>query len=107
MHADGAGRVWVLTMAGLNRIDGTRFTAFTRAQGMPESEMGWLLEDDDGYFWIASRGMLRVSKADLNAVAEGRKRAVEPQQFGAADGIAATSCTLPPTAACWRSTRRV
>jgi ligand-binding sensor domain-containing protein len=91
MQTDSAGHVWALTLAGLNRIDGTHFTAFTRAQGMPDTELGWILEDDDGYFWIASRGMLRVSRADLDAVAEGRKRAVEPQRFGVADGIRAGS----------------
>ena len=53
--------------------------------------MGWIVEDDDGYFWIAGRGMLRVSRADLDAVAEGRKRAVEPRAFGVADGMRAGS----------------
>ncbi len=91
MYADAAGHVWVLTRSGLTRIAGTHFTPFTRAQGMPESEMGWLMEDADGYFWIVSRGMLRVSRADLDAVAEGRKRAVEPQRFGVGDGMRAGS----------------
>ncbi|MCX6626487.1 MAG: hypothetical protein NTW28_02485 [Candidatus Solibacter sp.] len=71
MHGDAAGRMWAMTTAGLNRIDGTRFTAYTRAQGMPELDMAYILEDDNGYFWIAGReGMLRVSRADLDAVAE-------------------------------------
>ena len=28
---------------------------FTPAQGMPETDLGWIVEDDDGYFWIAGR----------------------------------------------------
>jgi ligand-binding sensor domain-containing protein len=92
MHADGAGRLWAVTSSGLDRIDGTHFTAFTLAQGMPESELSGVVEDDDGYFWIAYRDvMLRVSRADLDAVAEGRKRAVEPQPIGAADGMRGSS----------------
>ena len=87
MHADAAGHLWALTMSGLNRIAGTHFTAFTQSQGMPETGLGWIVEDDDGYFWIAGRGMLRVSRADLDAVAEGRKRAVEPERFGKAAGM--------------------
>jgi streptogramin lyase len=124
MYADAAGRVWAVTNSGLNRIAGTHFTPFTQAQGMPESDLTWILEDDDGYLWIAGRdGMLRVSRADLDAVAEGRQRAVEPRRFGVADGMRGTSdfsfgsspsawkgrdnkLYLPPTAACWRSTRR-
>jgi signal transduction histidine kinase/CheY-like chemotaxis protein/ligand-binding sensor domain-containing protein len=92
MHADAAGRVWAQTNAGLNRIDGTHFTAFTPAQGMPDLEMAWVFEDGQGYFWMAGRdGMMRVSRADLDAVAEGRKRAVEPQRFGVADGMRGSS----------------
>jgi signal transduction histidine kinase/CheY-like chemotaxis protein len=92
MHADNAGHLWAQTYSGLNRIAGTHFTAFTSAQGMPELDMAWIFEDDKGYFWIAGRdGMLRVSRADLDAVAEGRKRAVEPQRFGAAAGMRGSS----------------
>jgi len=50
--------------------------------------MAWIFEDDKGYFWMAGRdGMLRVARADLDAVAEGRKRAVKPRRFGVADGM--------------------
>ncbi|MGA9627685.1 MAG: two-component regulator propeller domain-containing protein [Bryobacteraceae bacterium] len=91
MHADAAGHLWVLTMSGLNRIAGTHLTPFTQSQGIPETGLGWIVEDAAGYFWIAGRGLLRVSRADLDAVAEGRKRAVEPRSFGVADGMRAGS----------------
>jgi len=91
MHADAAGHLWALTMSGLNRIAGTHLTPFTQSQGMPETGLGWIVEDDAGYFWIASREMLRVARADLDAVAEGRTRAVEPRSFGVADGMRAGS----------------
>jgi len=105
MHIDAAGRVWAQTNSGLNRIDGTHFTAFTRAQGMPDLEMAWVFEDGQGYLWMAGRdGMLRVPRADLDAVAAGRKRAVEPQKFGVADGMRGSSefaLGISPTA--WQS----
>jgi signal transduction histidine kinase/CheY-like chemotaxis protein/ligand-binding sensor domain-containing protein len=88
IHVDSAGRIWVMTNCGLNRIDGTRFMPYTAAQGMPETEMTSVLEDDEGYFWITYRDvLLRVARADLDAVAEGRKRTVEPRPIGAADGM--------------------
>jgi signal transduction histidine kinase/CheY-like chemotaxis protein/ligand-binding sensor domain-containing protein len=88
MHVDAAGRVWAQTNSGLNRIDGTHFTAFTPAQGMPDLDMAWVFEDAEGYLWMAGRdGLMRVSRADLDAVADGRKRAVEPRRFGVADGM--------------------
>jgi signal transduction histidine kinase/CheY-like chemotaxis protein/ligand-binding sensor domain-containing protein len=87
MHADAGGHLWALTVSGLNRIAGTHFTAFTQSQGMPETGLGWIVEDDNGYFWIASRELLRVSRAELDAVAEGRQRAVEPEKFGKTAGM--------------------
>jgi signal transduction histidine kinase/CheY-like chemotaxis protein/ligand-binding sensor domain-containing protein len=103
MHADDAGHLWALTMSGLNRIAGTHLTPFTQSQGMPENGLGWMMEDDAGYFWIASRGLLRVSRADLDAVAEGRQRAVEPRRFGAADGMRAGSeFAFGVTPAAWK-----
>jgi signal transduction histidine kinase/ligand-binding sensor domain-containing protein/DNA-binding response OmpR family regulator len=87
MHADAAGHLWVVTVAGLNRIAGTHFTPYTASQGMPESGLASIVEDDDGYFWFPGREMLRVSRADLDAVAEGRKRAVDPEKFGKAAGM--------------------
>ena len=92
IYVDHAGHVWAATSAGLNRIAGTHFTPYTPAEGMPDSDMGWFLEDDDGFFWMVGRdGMLRVSRADLDAVAEGRQRAVQPQRFGVADGMRGSS----------------
>jgi signal transduction histidine kinase/ligand-binding sensor domain-containing protein/DNA-binding response OmpR family regulator len=87
MHADQAGHLWVVTVAGLNRIAGTQFTPYTPSQGMPESGLAAIVEDDDGNFWFPGREMLRVSRADLDAVADGRKRAVNPETFGRAAGM--------------------
>ena len=86
MQADEAGHVWALTLSGLNRIAGTHFTAFSQSQGVPELG-GCMVRDDDGYMWMVGRGMLRVPQADLDAVAEGRKRAVVPEAFGKAAGM--------------------
>jgi signal transduction histidine kinase/ligand-binding sensor domain-containing protein/DNA-binding response OmpR family regulator len=86
MHADNAGSLWAITDSGLNRIAGTHLTPYTQSEGIPEAG-GCILEDDDGYIWIAGRGLLRVSRADLDAVAEGRQRAVEPEMFGKGGGM--------------------
>jgi len=88
LWADNAGKVWVVTYSGLIRIDGTHMTRCTPAQGMPDSDLGSILEDDAGYFWITyTASLLRVSRADLDAVAEGRRRTVTPELFGPADGL--------------------
>jgi signal transduction histidine kinase/CheY-like chemotaxis protein/ligand-binding sensor domain-containing protein len=91
LHTDRDGHLWALTSIGLNRIDGTHLTAYTRDQGLGE-DMGWsLLEDDQGYFWIAGGEMQRVSRAELDAVAEGRIAAAHPEHFTMSDGMRAGS----------------
>jgi signal transduction histidine kinase/ligand-binding sensor domain-containing protein/CheY-like chemotaxis protein len=104
LHADAAGHMWAVTGSGLNRIDGTQFTPYTQAEGMPESDLTWMLEDDDGHFWFTYRnGLLRVSRADLDAVAEGRRRTVDPHLVGAADGMRGTSeFSLGSLPAAWK-----
>jgi len=104
IYGDARGSIWVTTRSGLNRIAGTRFTAYTTAQGLPELDLYWILEDNDGFFWIAGRpGLLRVSRADLDAVAEGRKRAVVPQRYGVADGMRGSSDFSPgSTPSAWK-----
>ncbi len=92
LHEDRAGWLWVTTSRGLARVAGGRVTAFRKSSGMPETDMNHLLEDDAGYFWITGRaGLLRVSRADLDAVANGRRPAVQVEQFGASDGILGSS----------------
>ena len=102
LYGDIDGHMWAVTNSGLNLIDGTRFTAFTQAQGMPERDLSKLLEDDEGYFWMTYRnGMLRIPRADLEALAGGRRRSVAPQPIGAADGMRGSSeysFTMAPAA---------
>jgi signal transduction histidine kinase len=47
-----------------------------------------ILEDDLGHFWIGcNRGIYRVRRADLNAVADGRASTVQCVVYGEADGM--------------------
>ena len=77
---------------GISRISGGKITAYTKASGLPESDVYQMLEDNSHNFWVSSRtGLLRVSRADLDDVAEGRKKTLEVDVFGAADGIQGSS----------------
>jgi signal transduction histidine kinase/ligand-binding sensor domain-containing protein/CheY-like chemotaxis protein len=92
LHEDGDRNLWVLTEGGLSRISGGKITAYTKASGLPETEVYQLLEDNFHNLWVSSRsGLLRVSRAELDAVAEGRKKTLQADVFGAADGIQGSS----------------
>jgi signal transduction histidine kinase/ligand-binding sensor domain-containing protein len=92
LYEDGERTLWILTEGGINRISGGKITAYTKANGLPESEVYQILEDNSHDFWVSSRnGLLRVSRADLDDVAQGRKKTLNVDVFGAADGIQGSS----------------
>jgi ligand-binding sensor domain-containing protein len=51
---DNDGYIWLATETGLSRFDGTHFTTFTRADGLPSNEILSLMTDQKGRMWIGS-----------------------------------------------------
>jgi signal transduction histidine kinase/CheY-like chemotaxis protein/ligand-binding sensor domain-containing protein len=92
LYEDGERTLWVLSQGGISRISRGKITAFTKASGLPESDVYQMLEDNAHNFWVSSRnGLLRVSRADLDDMAQGRKKTLDVDVFGAADGIQGSS----------------
>ena len=92
LYEDGERTLWVLSTGGISRMSGGKITAYTEANGLPESEVYQMLEDNAHNFWVSSRtGLLRVSRADLDDMAQGRKKTLDVDVFGAADGIQGSS----------------
>jgi ligand-binding sensor domain-containing protein/signal transduction histidine kinase len=88
-HEDGDGVLWIGTYdGGLYRLAHERLTRYTRKQGLHDNGVFQILEDDRGHLWMGSnRGISRVSRQELNELAEGRRRAVTPLVFGTKDGL--------------------
>src|SRR5262249_22458658 len=65
-----------------------RFFTFTTAHGLLDNLINHILEDDDGFLWFScNRGIFRIARAELNAVAAGKKSEVVCAVFGTADGM--------------------
>src|SRR5205085_8798172 len=61
---------------------------FTTQQGLFDNVVNDVLEDNHGNLWIScNRGIYRVSKAQLNAVADDTARTVEYVSYGVSDGM--------------------
>lgn len=91
---DGGRVYWIATNGGgLKRLSlkngryGDPFS-FTVDQGMTTNFIYQFLEDSHGNFWLMSdSGILRVSKSELNFLADGGLNEVNCTAFGIADGI--------------------
>ena len=73
---------------GLNRFKDGRFAAVRTGNGLGSDAISQIEDDGLGYLWMSSRaGILRVSKAELNACADGIQKQVKCLVYGLADGL--------------------
>jgi PAS domain S-box-containing protein len=93
LYQDARGVLWVGTSNGLSRYEDGVITSIESRDGLYDESIFSILEDDQGRLWMSSdRGIFRVSKAQLNAFAEGRTRRIRCVPYGTADGMINREC---------------
>jgi signal transduction histidine kinase/ligand-binding sensor domain-containing protein len=86
---DPDGTLWIGTYGGgVNRLREGRFSAITSAVGLFDDQISAIVPDDRGSLWFSSnRGIFRVTRRDLEAVADGRAGTVHSIVYGEPDGL--------------------
>ncbi|MHC1767262.1 MAG: ATP-binding protein [Verrucomicrobiia bacterium] len=100
--ADPDGTMWMGTRAGgLLRWRNGKMDRIGLEHGLPDLEVRGLIEDEHGHFWMPSnRGILRVSRQQLLAVAGGTASRLDYQLLDQNDGLLALECPVgQPTCA--------
>jgi diguanylate cyclase (GGDEF)-like protein len=94
LYEDADGTLWIGTFdSGLSRMKNGRFTNYTTTQGLYSNGVFGIAEDSAGNFWIScNRGIYRVQRAQLNAVADGAIRRVHSVAYGTQDGMLSSEC---------------
>jgi signal transduction histidine kinase/ligand-binding sensor domain-containing protein len=88
-HEDRDGVMWIGTQNGLSRFKNGRLVSFGLKEGLEESLINQILEDDFGNLWLSGHhGLHRVSRAQLDAWAEGSPSQVQCFSYGESDGMA-------------------
>ena len=93
LHGDSQGNLWIGTKGGgLGRFRDGRFVSFARKTSALPANVYRILEHK-GILWMSSdKGIFRVRKADLEAVANGTLEAAPTVAYGRADGMQSTYC---------------
>jgi ligand-binding sensor domain-containing protein/signal transduction histidine kinase len=101
--ADKDGAIWAGTFrGGLLRFKNGEFKRFTAKEGLPVQVIVQILEDDQGQLWLGThQGIFRVSKAALNACADGKKKSVDCASYGILDGLPTLECSDGYQPTCW------
>jgi PAS domain S-box-containing protein len=101
---DREDTVWVATRRGLNRIRDNRVARIDASYGLPANYFYQIVDDGLGHLWMTyARGIARVAKADINAVADGRAASVTPMLFGVHSGMKSTAMTLAHQPSVWQA----
>ncbi len=89
LHEDRDGTLWAGTYShGLLRIRDGRITVLTQRQGLFHDSHYAILEDAQERFWMSGpTGIVRVERAALDGLAEGRVNKVQARLFGTIDGL--------------------
>lgn len=105
LSKDSAGMVWVgFQSGGIDLLENGNLHHFSAAEGMPPATVDAVLDDRQGSLWMATdRGILRVRRDQMLAVAAGKQSFVESTVYGKLDGMRTIECRWEAQPSAWRS----
>ena len=94
LEEDRDGTLWIGTFCcGLAALRQGKFLRFTKKDGLPSDNIASIADDGDSLWLGTSRGICRISKRQLGDFAAGRQSALEPVNYGVADGLRSAQCS--------------
>ncbi|QSQ21817.1 response regulator [Pyxidicoccus parkwayensis] len=102
--ADEDGTLWVGTETGLGRWRDEKWERFTVQQGLYDDAVFSLVPDADGHLWMSSnKGVSRVSRRELEEVADKKRARVSSLDFDQRDGMRSAECNGNTQPSGWRA----
>jgi signal transduction histidine kinase len=105
MLASRDGSFWMSTVGmGLLRVRDGRVRAFDAHSGLDLDRLSQLLEDDAENLWVGAHNkILRIDRASLDAVADGRRATVDSLAFETTDHRAAVIAERVRQPSAWKA----
>jgi ligand-binding sensor domain-containing protein/signal transduction histidine kinase len=93
-YEDKEGNIWLgVSGHGIARYKDGKFSFITPKQGLFDFNGYIIFEDSRGYLWSScNKGVFRVSKKELNDVADGKSAMVHCTSYGEPDGMESREC---------------
>ena len=94
LYRDVDGTLWIGTLGGgLARMKDGRFVRITMRQGLIDDVISQIVPDDFGALWLGcNRGIMRVERRELEALADGKISEIHPVVFGRNEGMVKEQC---------------
>jgi signal transduction histidine kinase/ligand-binding sensor domain-containing protein len=95
VHREADGTLWLGTLGGgMARFKDGRIFNITSRHGLVDDVISQIVADDLGYLWLGSnRGIMRLKRDDLDALADGKVSELHPLVFGKNEGMLHEQCS--------------
>lgn len=95
IQRDTDGTLWLGTLGGgLARMKDGRFTNLTTQHGLIDDVISQIVVDDFRNVWLGcNRGLMRIDRRELDAVADGTSAELHPLVFGRNEGMLKEQCS--------------
>ena len=108
INGDTENRVWISTGNGIafvrSNASGHQVRKLLPSEGLPAQAYFSAIDDLAGHIWTCgNRGMIKISKSQLDELLAGKRQKIEPSFYGRAEGMATAQCNGASQPAGWRA----
>ena len=93
LYEDAEGTLWIATFGGgLNALRDGKFTSYRAQDGLLSDNIGSISDDGQSLWLSTTRGICRIEKLQFAELTAGRRKRLEPENFGVEDGLRSAQC---------------
>lgn len=94
LYRDTGGTLWVGTFGGgLGTFRDGRFQWFTQQDGLLSDNVANISDDGESLWLSTTRGICRIAKRQLADFAAGKRKSLDPVNYGVGDGLRSAQCS--------------